>query len=197
MKSIRYEKVTLSYGEEVVLHDFSCEISGEEFTAVTGPSGSGKTTFLKSVLGLIQPTKGIILNLPERISAVFQEDRLFEEFTVWRNILAVCPNYSTRREELQEELQLLGLPHVLDKKVYELSGGMKRRVSILRAMLFESDFIVMDEPYRGLDKENKERVKWWIERKRAGRGMMISVHEKNEADRLNASILNLDIIRGE
>lgn len=197
MKSIRYEKVTLSYGEEVVLHDFSCEISGEEFTAVTGPSGSGKTTFLKSVLGLVKPREGRIQNLPERISAVFQEDRLFEEFTVWRNILAVCPNYSTRREDLQEELQLLGLPHVLDKKVYELSGGMKRRVSILRAMLFDSDFIIMDEPYRGLDEENKERVKQWIERKRAGRGMMISVHEKIEADRLSASILNLDIIRGE
>ncbi len=197
MKSIQYEKVTLSYGEEIVLDDFSCEISGVELTAVTGRSGSGKTTFLKSVLGLVKPSEGMIQDLPKRISAVFQEDRLFEEFTVWRNILAVCPNYSTRREELEEELKQLGLPHILDKKVYELSGGMKRRVSILRAMLFESDFIVMDEPYRGLDEENKERARKWVETKRAGRGMLISVHEKNEADQLSASILNLDIVREE
>lgn len=197
MKSIRYEQVTLSYGEEIVLRDFSCEISATGITAAVGASGNGKTTFLKSVLGLIRPTKGTIQNLPHRISAVFQEDRLFEEFSVWRNILAVCPEYSTRREELERELRELGLNEVLSKKIYELSGGMKRRVSIVRALLFESEFIVMDEPFRGLDDENAERVRQWIERKRAGRGILLSVHEKREAKCLNASILNLDAVRGE
>lgn len=197
MKSIRYEQVTLSYGEEIVLRDFSCEIPGTGITAAVGSSGTGKTTFLKSVLGLIRPTKGTILNLPRRVSAVFQEDRLFEEFSVWRNILAVCPEYSTRREELERELRELGLNEVLSKKINELSGGMKRRVSIVRALLFESEFIVMDEPFRGLDDENAERVRQWIERKRSGRGILLSVHEKREAERLNASILTLDAVRGE
>lgn len=197
MNCIRFEKVTLSYGKEVVLRDFSCEISLDRVTAIIGVSGSGKTTLIKSILGLKTPERGRIIDLPKKISAVFQEDRLFEEFTVWKNILAVCPEYAHRREALDRELNEIGLKDVLEKKVYELSGGMKRRVSILRALLFESDFVVMDEPFRGLDEENRIRTREWVETKLEGRGLLLSVHENSATEGWNPTFLELRASRGE
>lgn len=197
MNCIRFEKVTLSYGKEVVLRDFSCEISLDRVTAIIGVSGSGKTTLIKSILGLKTPERGRIIDLPKKISAVFQEDRLFEEFTVWKNILAVCPEYAHRREVLDRELNEIGLKDVLEKKVYELSGGMKRRVSILRALLFESDFVVMDEPFRGLDEENRIRTREWVETKLEGRGLLLSVHENSATEGWSPTFLELRASRGE
>lgn len=196
MSDIRFENVTLSYGDEVILRDFSCEIRVKGVTSVIGPSGSGKTTFLKSVLGLKAPKVGMIHGIPKRISAVFQEDRLFEDFTVWKNVLAVCPEYVHRKRILERELNEIGLKDVLEKKVYELSGGMKRRISILRALLFASDFVVMDEPFRGLDEETESRTREWVARKLCGRGLLIGVHEKSDVQSWNPVFLDLGAPRG-
>lgn len=172
-----------SFGEKAVLKNFSAEIPREGITCLTGPSGCGKTTFLNILLGLERTDTGKIDHLPSRFSAVFQEDRLCEEFSVEANLRLVCPR-NADREQLRKILESLGIGDCLKKKISELSGGMKRRVAIARALLAEGEMIVMDEPFKGLDEETRKKVIGVL--KRSARPMLIVTHDREDIDLLGA-----------
>ena len=164
--TIEAEHIYKSYNGKPVLTDFSVDVSSDSSYLITGESGAGKTTFLRILLGLEKPDQGRVRLLGDykysRVNAgvVFQEDRLCENFSAVQNVAMVSKKLSERiaREELEKILPA----DQLDKPVRELSGGMRRRVCIIRACVVPSDVIVMDEPFAGLDEENRQKCIQYI-----------------------------------
>jgi len=152
-----------SFGENHVLQDLNLDLPAGKVTCIMGPSGCGKTTLFRILMGFEPADAGEITGLPSRISAVFQEDRLTERFSVLTNILLPMePESAEEAAGLKDKaLNLLkqsGLDISPEQKVSELSGGMKRRVTIIRALMPESDLLYLDEPLKGLDEENRNSV---------------------------------------
>lgn len=171
--------LTKRYGETSVLEGFSHTFPEGETTVIMGPSGGGKTTLLRLILGLEAPDGGAVL-LPEgaRFSAVFQEDRLCENVSAVANLRLVRPDLT--RPQAEELLHGLGLEDTR-QPVREYSGGMKRRVAILRALIAPYDVLVADEPFKGLDEATKERVMTFFREQTRGRTVLLVTHEESEA----------------
>ena len=154
---IKVDHVSKAYGEQQILRDLCCVFPEGKTTCIRGRSGCGKTTLIRLLLGLDIPDKGKIEGISDRkISAVFQEDRLCENLSAASNIRLVCAKTISDRE-LEEAYKAVALTEVWQKPVRELSGGMRRRVSILRALLADSDCVIMDEPLRGLDEKPEQK----------------------------------------
>lgn len=153
-----------------------------------GPSGTGKTTILNLLLGLIGPDAGVVLGVPEKKAAVFQEDRLFEDFSVLSNLTATTGKAT---EDLLEGLAALGLSAAANEKVKVLSGGMKRRVAILRALYADYDLLALDEPFKGLDEDLRKETAAFVLRKNAGRTIVMVTHDPAEAELMGAKVIHL------
>ena len=126
-------------------------------TALWAPSGAGKTTLLRILLGLERPDSGELLGTGVRWSAVFQEDRLLEGLDALGNLrFALGTDYEEAKAAAM--LTALGLTWETGKPVREWSGGMKRRLALARALLAVSDAVALDEPFTGLDEENRRRA---------------------------------------
>lgn len=162
--------VCKSYGDNAIYRDFDrCFDKGMVHTVST-PSGSGKTTLLKMIAGIIKADSGEIR--AGRISMVFQEDRLCEDYSAVKNVCMTGIDEAAARKALEAILD----GDCLDKPCRELSGGMKRRVAIARAVTYGSDVILMDEPYTGMDEDTIGSVKKYIEDGREGRTMIVATH---------------------
>ena len=186
---ILIQNLTKAYGDKLVLKDFSAELPLGETTVIMGPSGCGKTTLLNILLGFVQADSGTIENLPTKISAVFQEDRLCEDFSTLSNVTMVLTNPNQRPAEI---LGALGLCDVLHKPVRTLSGGMKRRVAIARALCFDGDLIILDEPFKGLDESTRLQVISVVQRETRGKTVIAVTHAPEEAALLSNHILRME-----
>jgi NitT/TauT family transport system ATP-binding protein len=158
-----------------------------------GASGSGKTSFFKILLGLLEADSGLI-DAPSdlKIAAVFQEDRLCEEFSPIENLTMTVPGHSKELQKRAREVLLNLLPgESLTRPVSTLSGGMKRRVAIGRALWAPSDIIVMDEPFTGLDHETKKNVMSYIKECTKDKLVIISTHQSEDATLLNGTLISL------
>ena len=183
--AIELQNVCKAFGEKQVLQDFSHTFPEGELTCVMGPSGCGKTTLLSLLLGLEQPDAGEIRGMEGRkLSAIFQEDRLCENLNPVSNLRLVTPALSQSAAE--KALTAVGLTDCLHQPVRELSGGMRRRVAILRALLAEYDLLFLDEPFKGLDQETKEIVMADTRRRCAGRTVLFVTHDPAELEALGA-----------
>ena len=183
---IAVKKISKSYGEEQVLKDFSCDFLEGKLTCIMGRSGGGKTTLIKLLMGLEKPTEGSIEGLfGKKLSVVFQEDRLCENLSAAANIRLVCRNHVSD-EELKRAFQRVCLDEVWRKPVRELSGGMRRRVAILRALFAEYDCLILDEPLKGLDEETKQKTAAYILEKTQGKTVLAVTHEEEETELLKA-----------
>lgn len=178
--TIEVEHINKAYNGKPVLTDFSLDISSDTSYLVMGPSGAGKTTLLRIILGLEQPDEGRIRLLGDykysRVNAgvVFQEDRLCESFSAVENVAMVSRKLSER--VAREELVKLLPPDELDKPVRELSGGMRRRVCIVRACSIPSDVIIMDEPFTGLDPDNRQKCIDYIRQMQGSTPLVLTGH---------------------
>lgn len=143
-----------------------------------GRSGCGKSTLLNIMMGLLEKDSGELYGIPEKISAVFQEDRLCEEFSAYTNIRLSCPD--EKKDEIIPALRRLGLGDSIDKRVSTLSGGMKRRVAILRAILSDWDLLIMDEPFKGLDENTRMDVIDYVREKIKGRTAVMVTHDEED-----------------
>ena len=187
MNQIRIDSLCKSYEGKPVLRNFSAVIEPGKTTALMAPSGSGKTTLLRILMGLEQPDGGTVEGMEGlRISAVFQEDRLCENLSCADNIRLINPAHS--REEVRKALETFGLD-CPDRKARELSGGMRRRVAILRALLAPYDLLLLDEPFRGLDRERKEGVMAQTCRCCRGRTVLLVTHDETELTAMQAENL--------
>lgn len=174
----------------MVLDDISLTIPEGKTTCIMAPSGRGKTTLLRILMGLENADSGSIFGLENaRKSAVFQEDRLCENLSPVSNIRLTNPRLQTAK--VLEAMNAVGLSGCENKPVSELSGGMCRRVAILRALLSEYDVLFLDEPFKGLDAKTKELVIHDTKMRCAGRTVLLVTHDETEALLLDAA----DVIR--
>lgn len=153
MTEIRVQNLCKTYDDHVVLHNLSFT-AGVGVTRILGRSGAGKTTLLRILLGLDQPDSGSLFGTNCRWAAVFQEDRLLGHLDAEDNLrfaLGSAYNAAAAKTLLGE----LGLADVGSKPICEYSGGMKRRLALARALLAPSDALILDEPFTGLDEENR------------------------------------------
>ena len=186
---IKLIDITKNYGEKNVFSHFNLDIGQNEITAILGESGVGKTTLL-SIMAKQTGFSGKIENAPEKVSFVFQEDRLIPFKTVNGNL-----EFVLGKGDYSAALEKAGLTGCGKAYPDELSGGMQRRVSLLRAFLFESDAIFMDEPFSSLDLGTKYMImdnflSMWNEDKRTA---IIVTHNPDEA----AYIADRAIVLGE
>ena len=176
--------LTLSYGEKRVLENFSLTLPLEGVTVLSGPSGCGKTTLMRCIAGLERPQGGTISGIvPSETAFLFQEDRLFPWRTAEQHILDVLPK--ARRGEADRWLALAGLE--AEKAAYPaaLSGGMKRRLALARALALGGKLYLLDEPFTGVDGERIRAL--MVALKELGTPVLLSSHEalvRSLADRV-------------
>lgn len=186
--AIEIHGLSKTFGDKAIFTDWSCVIPAGETTCVMGPSGCGKTTLLRLIMGLLQPEQGEILHVPQRLSAVFQEDRLCEPFSVLANIRLVCDRPLA---EIETQLTRVGLAQEMRTPVQELSGGMKRRVAIVRALLAPWDLLLMDEPFRGLDSETRALTIDYVRQCVVGKTVLMVTHDADEVSAIGGRLLAL------
>ncbi|MBR6959798.1 MAG: ATP-binding cassette domain-containing protein [Clostridiales bacterium] len=179
---IELRNISKSYGDLKVIENFSATLDSGKIYQIAGPSGSGKTTLLNIIMGLVKQDQGTVDPQNIRISAVFQEDRLIESLSAEDNLKA-CGITGNIRGELDKILP----SGAACKKVSELSGGMRRRVCIARAVLAESDLLIMDEPFSGIDEQNLINVIQYIMAHKKDRVLTITSHA-NIADMFGEDI---------
>ncbi len=179
------------YGEKTVLENFNAVIPENKLTFIMGPSGCGKTTLINILMGLVEKDGGTITGVPLLKSAVFQEDRLCESFNAVSNVRLVCENKRVKNKEIIAHLERIGLENNILKPVVELSGGMRRRVAVVRAVLARSDIIFMDEPFKGLDDKTKEKTMQYVADNTKNKTVIIVTHDLNEADFLGGDIISM------
>ena len=184
------QKLSKSYHGQVVFSDLSLALSPGNAYCLMAPSGTGKTTLFRILMGLETPDSGTIDGLKNlKISAVFQEDRLLDFMTPVDNIR--LPEPKIERAVILREMAAMGLTGCENQPVRELSGGMRRRVAILRALLCGADVIALDEPFKGLDEATRARVIDETKRLCRGKTVLLVTHEAAEAERMGAKIVGL------
>lgn len=189
--SIQLKEISKRFDSILVFDRFNIEFNENRVTCIMGPSGSGKTTLINIMLGLLKPDSGKIVGIDgKKKVAVFQEDRLCESLNAVKNVLLVCDK-KVQQAYIEQEFYEVGLMDYENKPAAELSGGMKRRVAIVRALLPESDIIFMDEPFKGLDEGLKSRVIQYVKHKTIGKTVIIVTHDKEEAEALSAECIYL------
>jgi len=174
-----------------VLSGLSHSFPDGEITCILGPSGCGKTTLLNLLMGLLPPDAGEIRGLPQgRIAAVFQEDRLIDHLSALSNVRLVLRRGAPESEILRS-LEAVGIGEAARRPVRELSGGMRRRAALVRALMADSPLVLMDEPFKGLDAATREAVIAFTRRMLAGRTALIVTHDPAEPAILGAKIFEM------
>lgn len=170
---IRCENLMKSYGDKDVLNKFSAEFPDKGVTCLTAPSGAGKTTLLHLLAGIIIPDGGRIEGISgKRIAVAFQTPRLLPWLTAAQNVALVLGDRKRFIPEAIEWLAQVELEPEAGAYPDELSGGMKQRVSIARALAYGGDCVLLDEPFNGLDEALAHRI-WEKIRNRFSRGCII------------------------
>ena len=176
--------VSKSFGEQPVLRDVSFTVPEGGTLVLTGDSGSGKTTLLRILLGLERSDSGEIRfeeHAPESFGVVFQEDRLVETASAMENVRMIHKKSGRPSDdEIRAALLELLPEESLKLPVSQFSGGMKRRLAVVRAMLSNGEVLVMDEPLSGLDEENREKVLAFIRKHQLNRPLVLTAHDMDD-----------------
>lgn len=175
---IEIRDLSVKLGDRQIFSGFSAELPDSGVVLIGGESGIGKTTLLRILCGLQKPQSGTVSGLSNRkISVAFQEPRLLEHMTAIENVSIVSDDETAKR--VLTELNMEG---ALYQKAGALSGGQKQRVSLARAFAFSSDVVLLDEPFTGLDDQNKQKAAQMI--RTAGLAIVVS-HDATDAELLS------------
>jgi lipooligosaccharide transport system ATP-binding protein len=196
------------YGDAEVVKDLSFEIERGECLGVIGPNGAGKTTTIRMCLGLTAPDHGSItalgLSMPRdalaikaQLGVVSQFDTLDPDFSCAENLLVYGRYFGMKSAQIRERiprlLEFAALSHKADAKPGELSGGMRRRLSLARALVNDPRLLMLDEPTTGLDPQARhlmwERLQLLLQQ---GKSILLTTHFMDEAERLCSRLLVLD-----
>lgn len=185
---IALSNVTKRYGIKTVFESLTVSFQAGQRVCLMGPSGCGKTTLLRLVMGLERPDAGYVSSV-DKVSAVFQEDRLLSLQSALGNLRFTLGR--GQDERIKSLLFELGLGEDLVTPVGRFSGGMKRRVAIARALMAEYDLLLLDEPFKGLDEENKMKAARVIRRCLNQKTLIMVTHDKAEAGLMDAQVMSL------
>ena len=185
---LNLESVSRTFGAVEVLRDFSLEVRLGEFVAIVGPSGCGKTTLLNLLAGFDKPTKGRLTS-KGRVRMVYQQDGLFPWRTVAQNILMGLRHIKDdgeRERELKDLLALIGLKGFEEHYPHQLSGGMRQRAELARALAGDTDTLLLDEPFSALDYLTRLRLRRELARmlRERPRTVVLVTHDIEEAAQL-------------
>lgn len=183
--NIEINNLTKKFGEKTVFENFTRTLNFDGILLVKGASGCGKTTLMKMIAGF-EEYSGEITVSAKKISFMFQEDRLIPFISVLKNVAAVN-NTDTAKKYLCK----LGLENEFDSSPFALSGGMRRRVSLARALSYPAELVILDEPFKGLDKELKQRILEIIKEESKTRDFIIVTHESFDEENADEKVLIL------
>ena len=169
MQKLRMEHIYKSYGQAVVLQDFSYAFTPGGITCIMGESGAGKTTLLRLLMGLEKADSGIITGF-DKVSAVFQENRLIEHLNAVENTALVIKDRNAGKCAYEQLLQLLP------------------KEALLRAMAADSEIVLLDEPFTGLDSRNSKKAAEYILSEQRGRTVISVTHDMEMCKMLGAGI---------
>ncbi|MEY4736943.1 MAG: hypothetical protein RL302_1262, partial [Pseudomonadota bacterium] len=204
----RVRNLRKRYGDAEVVRDLSFDIAPGECLGVIGPNGAGKTTTIRMCLGLTQPDGGTIealgMHMPQdalaikaRLGVVSQMDTLDPDFSCAENLLVYGRYFGMKdadiRARIPQLLEFASLTSKANAKPGELSGGMKRRLSLARALVNDPQLLLLDEPTTGLDPQARhlmwERLQLLLQQ---GKSILLTTHFMDEAERLCSRLLVLD-----
>ena len=205
---VQAENLTKHYGKQCVVNNISFQIIKGEFCGILGPNGAGKTTTLKMLVGNTPASAGMlsVLGFPipqqaramrSRIGVVPQSDNLDLDFTVKENLHVYGRYFGLNRAEVErriaELLAFVALEEKTDSCIKQLSGGMKRRLSIARALINRPELLILDEPTTGLDPQIRQNI-WQLLRQllKDGLTIILTTHYMDEAERLCGRIILMD-----
>jgi thiamine transport system ATP-binding protein len=204
---LEIDKVSVIYDSSQLFANLSLTIQHQEIVALTGPSGSGKTTLLRCIAGLESISTGSIhlnsqdiTNQPahlRNIGMVFQDNQLFPHLTVGQNVAYSLKIKHTPKKitdnKVREVLSLVGLNHLIDRTVTNLSGGEAKRVAVARALIAEPQVLLLDEPLTGLDIELHGRLLEDLNKLLRTRGTTVLhvTHDNAEASAFADRVLDL------
>lgn len=212
-KQIEARGLVKAYGTKTVVNGIDLTVSVGEIVGLLGPNGAGKTTTFYMIAGLVDATKGVVLINQEPVTHLkihrraqlgigylSQEPSVFKKLSVWQNIQAVAETLPLNRKErkavIEKQLSDLGLLSLAKQKAYTLSGGERRRLEIARCLVTQPDFLLMDEPFAGIDPINVEEVKKIVlGLKDRGIGILITDH--NVRDTLSITDRTYIVNKGE
>lgn len=181
-----------SFDDNEILKNVNITLEDSSKYCLMGASGIGKTTLLRILMELERADSGCISGIDTKnISCMFQEDRLIPDLSAIDNVRIVLRRKNNRAEVRNNLLSILP-DDSLDLPVSSLSGGMKRRVALARALSYPGKLIILDEPFTGLDKDTKLNVINYILKMRNNRTLLIATHGTDDADLLGAKIIKLD-----
>lgn len=198
MSTLKAVAVSKSYGGRRVVNGVGLEVTGGEVVGLLGPNGAGKTTTFHMMVGLVQPDEGkVLLNGEDLTGAPIyqrarsglsylpQESSIFRRLTVEENLLAILQTLNLNKEEQQDRstalLKMLGIAHLATHKAFTLSGGERRRVEIARALVLSPYFLLLDEPFTGIDPIAVGEIQKIIRRLiTSGIGILITDHNVRE-----------------
>jgi len=217
MSALKAERVTKSYNGRRVVDGINLEVKGGEVVGLLGPNGAGKTTTFHMMVGLVRPDEGkVFLNgedltpapIYQRaragISYLPQESSIFRRLTVEGNLLAILETLRLSEQEQKERskglMRMLGISHLARHKAYTLSGGERRRVEIARCLVLSPFFVLLDEPFTGVDPIAVGEIQKIIRKlTSSGIGLLVTDHNVRETlgicDR--AYILNEGVVLEE
>lgn len=214
MSSLHLQHIKKEMMGETIVDDFNLTLAESEVICLYGPSGCGKTTILRLIANLIAPDRGHITCTFQRLRYLFQEHRLLPWRNLWDNILLTHPQPKSPQSQ-QAARQLLSKLYLqeedYDKYPNELSGGMRQRAALARALLCQPDLLLLDEPFSALDYELKLKLYDWLQEYILnGMSIVMVTHDRFEALQLadkiyilphkparNQTLLTIDRPRGE
>ena len=176
--SIKLINIEKNFGNKKIYDKFSLIFEEGKINCILGKSGCGKSTLLNIIANLEDINSGEIIGVPEKIAYVFQEDRLIEWNSIYTNMELPLLKFYTkdeREEKIKNILREVELEDYINSYPKELSGGMRQRANIARALLYNGELLLMDEPFKSLDKSSKENI--------------IKIFKKNHLEKNNTVIM--------
>ena len=190
INKLEISHLTKRFGEKTLFEDLNLTLTAP--AVLWAPSGWGKTTLLRILMGLEKPTSGTVQGVG-KVSAVFQEDRLCPQLTAVENVVLVRPGPMNQyKKQIKKDFQQLGLDDAaLSLPARKLSGGQKRRAALLRALWAESDTLLLDEPFTGMDPETMKKAAALLKARCQDRNVLLATHDREAIEALGWKVIEL------
>ena len=190
MNKLELHGLTKRFGEKTLFENLTLTVEGP--AVLWAPSGWGKTTLLRILMGLEHPDSGTVQGVG-RVGAVFQEDRLCPQLTAVQNVELVLAEEKTEyKKKIVSDFQRIGYDtEALALPARKLSGGQKRRAALLRALWAESDTLLLDEPFTGMDPATMKKAAALLKERCGGKAVLLATHDREAIRELGWNVLEL------